>query len=274
MNKKFIVIIVFIAAVILFFSFALKSFTSARSARIVSALDLQNRNSLLALAKSYKEKGDYKRAKHAFSEFIKKFPGSKDAKKSQKEIEDLNIKVLFSDVTTGDSFMYEIKPGDTLDAIALRYSTTVELIKKANGLKTETIFPGKFLKINKTKFNILVDKSENTLTLKNSDGEIIKTYSVSTGENLNTPVGIFKIEEKLISPPWYKDGAVVSPDSPEYELGTRWMGISAEGYGIHGTKDDSSIGQHITKGCVRMMNKEVEELYAIVPGGTEVIIVE
>jgi len=274
MNKKVIAIIVFTAVVILFFSFALKNFTSARSTRIISAIDLQNRNSLLALTKSYKEKGDYKRAKNAFSEFIEKFPGSKDAKKAQKEIEDLNIKILFSAVATGDSFVYEIKPGDTLGGVASKYSTTVELIKKANGLKTETIFPGQSLKINKAKFNILVDKSDNILVLKKSDGEIIKTYLVSTGENLNTPVGTFKIEEKLVSPVWYKVGAVVSPDSSEYELGTRWVGLSAEGYGIHGTRDESSIGQHITKGCVRMMNKEVEELYTIVPSGTEVVIVE
>ena len=134
--------------------------------------------------------------------------------------------------------------------------------------------PGKFLKVNRTKFDILVDKSENILELRKSNGEGVKTYTVSTGENLTTPVGTFKIEEKLISPTWYKVGAVVQPGAPEYELGSRWMGISAEGYGIHGTRDESSIGKHITKGCVRMRNKDIEELYAIVPGGTEVTIIE
>ena len=69
-------------------------------------------------------------------------------------------------------------------------------------------------------------------------------------------------------------GAVVEPGSPEYELGSRWMGLSIAGYGIHGTKDDSSIGNHITKGCVRMRNTDIEELYAVVPRGTEVIIIE
>ena len=150
----------------------------------------------------------------------------------------------------------------------------MELLKKSNGLKSDLIYPGNFLKVNRAKFVILVDKSENILTLVTAEGEVMKTYVVSTGENLSTPVGSFKIEEKLVSPLWYKVGAIVEPGSAEYELGTRWMGISAPGYGIHGTNDNASLGKHITKGCVRMRNSEVEELYAIVPGGTEVIIVE
>ena len=52
------------------------------------------------------------------------------------------------------------------------------------------------------------------------------------------------------------------------------MGISQQGYGIHGTTDPASIGAQVTAGCVRMSNPEVEELYAIVPEGTEVVIVD
>ena len=152
--------------------------------------------------------------------------------------------------------------------------STVELIKKSNNLKSDLIIPGRSLKVNNTNFNILVDKSDNTLTLKKSDGEVVKTYVVSTGKNFNTPTGTFRIEEKLVSPVWYKVGAIVEPDSEEYELGARWMGLSVAGYGIHGTNDPTTIGQHITKGCVRMRNEEVEELYAIIPSGTEVTIVD
>ena len=73
----------------------------------------------------------------------------------------------------------------------------------------------------------------------------------------------------------YKKGeGIVDSTSPEYELGSRWMGLSEPEYGIHGTNDASTIGKHITKGCVRMRNEDVEELYAIIPSGTEVTIVE
>jgi lipoprotein-anchoring transpeptidase ErfK/SrfK len=52
------------------------------------------------------------------------------------------------------------------------------------------------------------------------------------------------------------------------------MGLSAKGYGIHGTVDPDSLGTQATSGCIRMLDKEVEELYTIVPNGTEVTIVD
>jgi lipoprotein-anchoring transpeptidase ErfK/SrfK len=52
------------------------------------------------------------------------------------------------------------------------------------------------------------------------------------------------------------------------------MGFELAGYGIHGTVDPQSLGKQVTQGCVRMANNEVEELYSIVPEGTEVAIVD
>ena len=123
------------------------------------------------------------------------------------------------------------------------------------------------------KFSVVVDKSQNILLLKQND-DVIKTYKVATGLNNCTPVGTFKITTKLVDPVWYKTGAAVPPGSPENILGTRWMGLSKEGYGIHGTTDPSSLGKQATAGCVRMLNSEVEELYGILPEGTEVTIVD
>ncbi len=274
MNKRFIITLVLIALAIILLSSVVKNAALKRSARRVSRIDSENKQSLLSLAKNFEAEKDYLKAKKTLKKFIERSPYSNNAAKIRKDIENLNIKILFSDIMTDEDLSYKIQPGDTLAKIASGFDTTIELLKKSNNLRSDLILPGKFLKVNKAKFSILVDKSENELTLKKSGGEIVKTYRVSTGENFSTPVGIFKIEEKLISPPWYKVGAIVEPDSPEYELGSRWMGFSVSGYGIHGTKDASSIGKHITKGCVRMRNGDVEELYAIIPSGTEVVIVE
>jgi len=118
-----------------------------------------------------------------------------------------------------------------------------------------------------------VDKSQNTLILKTGE-EIIKTYIVSTGVNNSTPLGNFKIINKLVSPTWYKAGVVVSAGSPGNILGSRWLGFDLAGYGIHGTTDPQSLGRQVTQGCVRMSNSDVEELYSIVPVETEVTIVD
>ena len=120
---------------------------------------------------------------------------------------------------------------------------------------------------------MLVDKSQNILTLL-GDNDVVKVYRVSTGENNCTPVGIFKIMNKIIDPVWYAEKAIVPAESPENVLGSRWMGFNLPGYGIHGTVSPEKIGQQATKGCVRMINAEIEELYTIIPMGTEVTITD
>ena len=191
----------------------------------------------------------------------------------QKKLEAINIKLLFSPALTPRSMSYQIKPGDTLSKIAKTFNTTVELIKKSNGIPNDKILPGRDIKVWNAPFTILVDKSQNILILK-TDEEVIKTYIVSTGTDNSTPVGNFKITTKLVNPTWFKAGAVVPADSPENILGSRWMGFNLAGYGIHGTTEPEELGKQVTHGCVRMSNSDVEELYTIVPIGTEVTIVD
>jgi len=274
MNKKFVIILILVTLGIILLSSGMRNFVVREGELLSDKKDLDNKKSFLNLADTYEAKKNYLKAKAVLNEVTRRFPGSEDAEKAQKNIERLNINILTSGIITDDSFSYEIKSGDTLGKIASSFGTTVELLKKSNGLKNNIIRPGKFLKVNKAGFNILVNKTKNRLLLRKSGGEIIKTYIVSTGKDFNTPTGTFKIEEKLASPVWYKVGAVVKPDSSEYALGSRWMGLSLDGYGIHGTNDAGSIGKHITEGCVRMKNEDVIELYTIVPSGTEVTIVE
>jgi lipoprotein-anchoring transpeptidase ErfK/SrfK len=169
--------------------------------------------------------------------------------------------------------MYEVKAGDTVVKIAREFKTTPELIMKSNNISAGKIFPGKKIKVWTAPFSILVDKSQNILIVKSNE-EIIKTYIVATGANNSTPVGTFKVANKLPNPTWYKAGAVVAAGSPENILGSRWLGLDLSGYGIHGTTDPQSLGKQVTQGCVRMSNPEVEELYTYIPVGTEVTIVD
>jgi len=274
MNKKFVLTIALaVVAFLIAVSFFYKNIAVQKALKKLDFARNDTKNSLYKKAASFEAAGEYGKAKRAFERFLETGPNDEKKEATRKKIEKLNIKILFSGNVTEDSFLYEIKPGDTLIKIAAEFHTTVELVKKSNGLTSDMIFPGKFLKVPQAKFSIHVDRSENRLLLL-SNGKLFKSYTVSTGENLSTPIGEFYIEEKMIKPVWYKKSAAVSPDSPEYELGSRWMGISKESYGIHGTSDESTIGKHITKGCVRMKNSDVEELYAIVPSGTEVVIVE
>lgn len=241
-------------------------------------------------------RGDLSAQKSAYQKLINNFSNNKDINSWQKKSDDINIKILFSPMlaskldkealhknnsadeglTSGmsiDAKEYVVQPLDNLNKIARQFNTTVEFIKKSNGLSSNRINPGDSLRIWAGKFSIFVDKSQNILVLKSND-EIVKTYTVSTGLNNSTPVGTFKVVNKLMNPVWYKESAVVPAGSPENILGTRWMGFDLKGYGIHGTTIPSSLGKQATAGCVRMLNSEVEELYTIVPVGTEVTVVD
>ncbi len=233
----------------------------------------QAQSGLFELAAIYERRSDFLKARELYQRLLERFPSSDDVSKAQEALDNVNIAILFSQTPTEDSFFYEVVKGDSLAKLAKKFGTTVELIAKANGIKNSTIRVGKRLKITKAKFSIVVDKSQNILTLKSDDG-IVKTYRVSTGKNFSTPTGNFKITDKIMNPTWYTAGAVVPPDSPKNILGSRWMGISQPGYGIHGTTESQTIGRQVTAGCVRMNNADVEEVYAIVPEGTEVVIID
>jgi lipoprotein-anchoring transpeptidase ErfK/SrfK len=208
-------------------------------------------------------------------------PPKKKAVKIQKEPEassTLNTvdmqkrwKALFSKEITPGSMAYTVKPGDSLYVIARKNHTTVDLIKKINSLKSDNIYPRMKLKLHTAPFSIKIDKAKNTLILY-SDGEAVKKYSVATGKKNCTPVGEFKITDKLVNPTWFKTGAILPPGSPKNALGTRWMGFDKPAYGIHGTIEPKSVGTQASEGCVRMLNEEVEELYSLVPVGTKVTI--
>ena len=221
----------------------------------------------------YKKQGRIQEAHDAYQKAVSGYPDSSSISQAQERLWDINIKLLFSPLITPKSKSYEVKPGDTLIGIANNFNTNVDLIMRSNNLKTSLIMPKKKLKISTAKYSIIIDKSQNSLTLK-SDEEVLKVYKVSTGSNNSTPTGTFKVVNKLTDPVWYKVGAVVPSQSPENLLGSRWLGLSKKGYGIHGTRTPDSIGQAVTQGCVRLTNPDVEELFTIIPIGTEVTIVD
>ncbi len=248
-------------------------FISKTALKMPQKIKMTSEETLFKEAQAEEAQGSLVKAKEAYQKLITDYPQGKFALENQKLIWDLNVKLLFSPAPTPISKVYEVQAGDALGKISKRIGTTVELIMKANGLKSDLIRPGMKLKVCTAKFSIFVDKSQNTLTLKAND-EVFKVYQVATGLDNCTPVGQFKIVVKIIDPTWYKAGAVVPPGSPKNILGTRWMGLSVQGYGIHGTTEPESIGKQATAGCVRMITREVEELYAIVPTGTDVTIVD
>ncbi len=212
-------------------------------------------------------------ARAMYQMLLEQFPESTLLTQTQKRFGAVNIALLFSPIVTERDRVHEVQSGDTLGQIAASNHTTVACIKRANGLKSDLIVPQQKLKVPGGRFSIVVDKSQNQLLLTENN-QFVKAYTVATGKDNSTPVGTFTVVNRLLDPVWYTQGAVVPPDSPENILGTRWLGISEQGYGIHGSVDPTTIGKQVTAGCIRMTNSDVEELFDIVPVGTEVTIVD
>ena len=185
---------------------------------------------------------------------------------------EIDMLILFSPAPAPEKVDYTIVAGDSLGKLAKQFGTTVELIKKSNNLTRDVIRLGDRLRVYQPHFAVTVSKSANVLTLTDN-GKFFKRYRVGTGQFSKTPVGAFKITSRITNPEWHRpDGKMIAYGDPENILGTHWLGLDAQGYGLHGTWDTNSIGKSATAGCIRLRNDDIAELYTILPVGTPVTI--
>jgi lipoprotein-anchoring transpeptidase ErfK/SrfK len=153
------------------------------------------------------------------------------------------------------------------------------MIARLNGIeRPELLRVNQKLKILTGPREIFVDKSDFRLALF-IGGHFIKQYPVGLGKHSPTPAGTFSVDQTLVKPDWYPpEGGVIRYGEPGHLIGERWIGLEdqpgASGIGIHGTNDPESIGTLCSHGCIRMLNRDVEELYDFVTPGTTVRIVE
>ena len=122
----------------------------------------------------------------------------------------------------------------------------------------------------KTEKRIAINVASRLLTYYENDKKIAM-YPLGLGKTYSpTPVGYFKILEKVVNPTWTDPASGYSISSgPDNPLGYRWMQIK-DNYGIHGTNRPDSIGGYVSNGCIRMLEKDVEKLFAAVDVGTPV----
>ena len=177
-------------------------------------------------------------------------------------------------------FVTKQKPGRTLVrafaesaiARALQQGSRDAIVLRARAVRA---------KVTRASFGavIVISRSANRLNLYNGM-RAWRVFPVATGQSAYpTPLGHFDIVVKWRDPWWYPPsspwakGAKPIPPGPGNPLGTRWMGLSSPGVGIHGTPDSASIGYSVSHGCIRMRIPEAEWLFNHVDIGTPVFIV-
>jgi len=189
------------------------------------------------------------------------WPGArgKDVKELQKKLADMGV--------------YDFAKNGVYDNHTV---TAVKAFQAKNGMTVDGLVGT--MALNALSGQIIVDIGDLHLYLYRND-KLVKSYSVATGQPAYpTPTGTYSVVNMQMNPTWLppnsdwaKDAKPIPPGATN-PLGTRWIGTSATGVGIHGTPDDASIGSYASHGCIRMHIPDVEDLYARVVIGMPVII--
>jgi lipoprotein-anchoring transpeptidase ErfK/SrfK len=185
-----------------------------------------------------------------------------------KDVKELQDKLLNAGVYSGKKTgLYD---SDT--------EVAVRKLQAKYGLEVDGIVGGNVL--NALSGQIIVDIGDLRLYLYR-DGVLVKSYQVATGQPAYpTPTGTYSIVNLTKDPTWlppnsdWAKNAQPIPPGTENPLGTRWMGTSAPGVGIHGVppSEDGSIGTYASHGCIRMHNWDAVDLFGRVVIGMPVII--
>jgi lipoprotein-anchoring transpeptidase ErfK/SrfK len=133
---------------------------------------------------------------------------------------------------------------------------------------------------------IEIDKSGQTVKAFDSSGALIAFFPATVGsEEKPSPSGSFKVISADANPnyrynPDYKFKGVKSKEAftikpgPNNPVGSYWIGLSAEGYGIHGTPSPSKVSKSESHGCVRLTNWDAGLLGRNIKKGTPVVFVD
>jgi len=166
---------------------------------------------------------------------------------------------------------YIIEPNDQLRVIANKYQLSWEYLARLNKTDPRRIQLGQKLKVVKGPFAAIIDLQDFALTI-HLQGYYVKRYDVGIGKDGSSPLGKFGVQNKVENPQYTgPDGRVLLPDDPKNPLGERWIDLG-DSYGIHGTIDPDSIGKAASRGCIRLRDKDIVEVYDFLVKGSEVVI--
>jgi lipoprotein-anchoring transpeptidase ErfK/SrfK len=150
-----------------------------------------------------------------------------------------------------------------------KWMGTVVLLLTASAVAQTAEQPAQSSDTTKPSRLILVSIPDRKIALIDG-GKVVKVFPVAVGKDSTpSPEGTFTVKNRVENPTYFHKGKVIAPGT-QNPLGSRWMGLSEKGYGIHGTNEPKSIGKAASHGCIRMAKKDLEELFALVKVGDTV----
>ncbi len=183
----------------------------------------------------------------------------------------------------GADILYTPKRGDNLTTLCRKTFrkrgayTAPGFIVSMNRMKSpRALRAGEQIRIPVGRTHLVVIKSEYRVYFLINEA-YIRDFPVGLGKEGLTPEASFVVGDKMINPDWYPgSGAKIPYGHPDNILGTRWVGFKntpeLRGFGIHGTHDPASVGRDMSSGCIRMHQRDVEEIFDWTPYGAQVTI--
>lgn len=166
---------------------------------------------------------------------------------------------------------YVVRDGETLGEIAEKYDVPWTYLARLNRVSPERLRAGSKLKVIRGPFNAVVDLKDFRLTI-HAHGYYVRHYPIGIGKAQSTPVGEFQVRDKLENPTYFApEGGVIEADDPTNPLGEFWVGFG-DGYGIHGTIEPDSIGKAESRGCIRLRDQDIAEVFDLLTVGSTVLI--
>jgi len=203
--------------------------------------------------------------------FLKKLPAKMEDMKDLKSLDYTSPReALAEKFHMSEALLEALNPGKKFDEAG-------QTISVANVMMKET---------KPTVARLEVDKAAQTVKALGKGGELIAFFPATVGsDDKPTPNGVLKVTSIDARPnyrynPDYKFKGVKSKEAftikpgPNNPAGSQWIGLSSEGYGIHGTPNPSKVSKSESHGCVRLTNWDVDRLAKLLKKGTEVAFVE
>ena len=203
--------------------------------------------------------------------FLKKLPAKMEDMKDLKSLDYTSPReALAEKFHMSEALLEALNPGKKFDEAG-------QTISVANVMMKET---------KPTVARLEVDKAAQTVKALGKGGELIAFFPATVGsDDKPTPNGVLKVTSIDARPnyrynPDYKFKVVKSKEAftikpgPNNPAGSQWIGLSSEGYGIHGTPNPSKVSKSESHGCVRLTNWDVDRLAKLLKKGTEVAFVE
>lgn len=189
--------------------------------------------------------------------------------------------VFEDDTLTGE---YQVAKGDYFSTIAPKYKVPYEMIMSVNGITNASSLPLRKIKIVKGPFHAKIQLSKFNMDLYLQD-QYVKSYDIGIGKvGKETPTGKWRLKvagKSDAGPTWRNPdtGKVYVADNPEYPLGARWIpitclegeGVGETGIAFHGTNEPRSIGTKCSRGCIRLRDKDVIEVYNVLAAGISTV---